>query len=103
MKKLSPMGTYFSLVKGFIAIGILYSPKNFKNAGWLFGFVSMVFSFVLTLICLIRLLQAREAIGGGSFSEIAFRSMGRWGKISADILMCVQQVGFTIGMIYFVI
>lgn len=103
MKKLTPMGTYFSLVKGFIAIGILYSPKNFKNGGWLFGFLCMVFSFILTLICLIRLLQARDAVGGGSFSEISQKAMGRSGKIAADILMCTQQVGFTVGMIYFVI
>lgn len=101
--KLSPLGTYFSLVKGFIAIGVLYSPKNFKNAGWLFGLFTMVASFSLTLICLIRLIQARNALGGGSFSEIAQRSLGMWGKIIADILMCMQQIGFTIGMIYFVI
>jgi amino acid permease len=71
IKKLSPLRTYFSLVKGFIAIGILYSPKNIKNGGWLWAIVCMVLGFFLTLVCLIKLIQARQVLGGGSFSEIA--------------------------------
>ena len=90
VKKLSPLQTYFSLVKGFIAIGILYSPKNFRNAGWLWGFICMLLSLILTLVCLIKLIQARNATGAClSFSEIAFRDMGKWGKWAADFFMVI--------------
>ena len=89
VKKLSPVQTYFSLVKGFIAIGVMYSPKNFYNGGWLWGAVSMFLGFFLTLICIIKLIDARNALGGGSFSEIAYKSFGMKGKIVADILMVI--------------
>ena len=89
VKKLSPVQTYFSLVKGFIAIGVMYAPKNFYNGGWLWGAVSMFLGFFLTLICIIKLIDARNALGGGSFSEIAYKSFGMKGKIVADILMVI--------------
>lgn len=56
VKKLSPLQTYFSLVKGFIAIGILYAPKNFYNGGWAWAIGSMIFSFFFTLVCLLKLI-----------------------------------------------
>ena len=87
VKKLSPMKTFFSLVKGFIAIGILYSPKNFYNGGWLFSIVSMFLSFLLTLVCILKLIEARVVVGGGSFSDIGFHAFGRKGKIIADVFM----------------
>jgi amino acid permease len=42
------MRVYFSLLKGFAATGILYMPKNIKNAGWLWGIIAMCISFLLT-------------------------------------------------------
>jgi amino acid permease len=42
------MRVYFSLLKGFVATGILYMPKNIKNAGWLWGIIAMCISFLLT-------------------------------------------------------
>lgn len=89
VKKLSPVKTYFSLVKGFIAIGMLYAPKNFYNGGWLWAMVSMFLSFILTLVCILKLIDARNVLGGGSFSEIGFHALGRKGKIAADIFMAV--------------
>ena len=49
-----------------------------------------------------KLIQARNATGAClSFSEIAERAMGRWGKYSADFFMVVQQLGFCIGILFF--
>lgn len=59
VKKLSPMQTYFSLLKGFVCTGILYLPKNFKNGGWLWAAISMVLSFFLTLVCIIKLIECK--------------------------------------------
>jgi amino acid permease len=56
VKKLSPMQTYFSLLKGFMSIGILYMPKNTLNGGWLFTLVSMIASFFFTQFALVKLL-----------------------------------------------
>lgn len=54
--KLSPIRTYFALLKGFVCTGILYMPKNFKNAGWAWGISAMFISFILTQICADKIL-----------------------------------------------
>lgn len=91
IKKLTPAGTYFSLLKGFVCTGILYLPKNFQNGGWLWALISMVLSFVLTLVCAIKLLEAKAKIKpGGSFSDIGFAAIGLPGKIMVDIFLTLS-------------
>jgi len=70
IKKLTPFGTYMSLMKGFIGTGILYLPKNYRNGGWLWSLICMISSFFLTLYCAFRLLEAKARVPNGSFSEI---------------------------------
>ncbi len=86
-KKLTPWQTYFSLLKGFVCTGILYLPKNFKNGGWLWAFVSMVLSFILTLVCMIKLLECKQRTPGGTFSDIGMKAMGNKGKILVDVFL----------------
>lgn len=103
-KKLGTMSTYFSLLKGFIAIGILYMPKNCKNGGWLFTIFTMVFSFFVTYFSILKLLQAREkAPPGSSFADIANLAIGKKGKISTDVFLTLLQYGFVISFTYFVL
>jgi amino acid permease len=56
VKKLGTLATYFALLKGFVAIGFLWMPKNSLNGGWLFSLFSMALSFVVTYYCLVKLL-----------------------------------------------
>jgi solute carrier family 36 (proton-coupled amino acid transporter) len=77
--KLSPLRTYFSLLKGFVCTGILYMPKNFKNSGWLWGGVAMFLSFILTQICAEKILQARARHPRASFTDLGRLSMGKFG------------------------
>lgn len=56
VKKLGVYETYFSLLKGFIAIGILYMPKNCRNGGWLFTLISMIISFFITYYSVLKLI-----------------------------------------------
>ncbi|CDW90768.1 UNKNOWN [Stylonychia lemnae] len=102
IKKLTPIGTYFSLLKGFVCTGILYLPKNFRNGGWLWALLSMVLSFVLTLYCAIKLLQAKAKTENGSFSDIGFKAIGKPGKIMVDIFLSLSQIGFVTAYIYFI-
>ena len=101
VKKLGPLQTYFSLLKGFVAIGILYMTKNARNGGWAFTLMAMTISFFITYFCLIKLLQAREKVPGGSYADIANAAMGRPGKYIVDIFLTIMQYGFVIGLIYF--
>lgn len=101
VKKLGPFQTYFSLLKGFVAIGILYMPKNARNGGWAFTLMAMTISFFITYFCLMKLLWAREKVPGGSFADIANAAMGRPGKYAVDIFLTIMQYGFVVGLIYF--
>lgn len=104
VKKLGPLATYFSLLKGFIAIGILYMPKNCRNGGWLFTLFVMLFSFFVTYYSILKLLQARDkAPPGSSFAEIASHAIGLKGKLVVDIFLCLMQYGFVISFTYFVL
>jgi amino acid permease len=87
VKKLSPLQTYFSLLKGFICTGILYLPKNFKNGGWAWALVSMIMSFFLTLFCMIKLLECKAKTPGGSFTDIGYKALGLKGKYLVDVFL----------------
>lgn len=39
VKKLSDLATFFTLVKGFVATGVLFLPNGFYNGGWFFSIV----------------------------------------------------------------
>jgi len=104
IKKLGPWGTYFSTLKGFVAIGLLYMPKNSLNGGWGFTIFAMLFSFFVTYYCVIKLVEARDKIPNGpSYSEICLVTMGRTGKYIVDVFIFVMQLGFVIGLSYFAI
>ena len=70
VKKLGPIATCFTIFKGFVATGILYVPKDFKNGGYIFTPITLIGSLVATLYCAKLLLQVHERLGGGSFPEM---------------------------------
>lgn len=70
VKKLGPVKTYFTLLKGFICTGILYLPKQVAEGGYLFSIIGLFASYVLTTICMFKLLETRAKLNGGSFTDI---------------------------------
>ena len=77
-------------------------PKNFKNAGWLWGIAAMFVSFILTQICADKILQARLRHPKASYTDLGRLSMGRPGQLLVDVFLTVAQVGFLIGQTYFI-
>ena len=83
--------TFFVLLKGFVAIGVLYLPSGCYNAGL---YVSIgVCCIIPWLIAfgLSRLVQCR-AKTDGSYSEIAREACGRVGEFLVDLLLFLGQV-----------
>jgi solute carrier family 36 (proton-coupled amino acid transporter) len=103
VEKVGLVKTYIMLLKGFIGTGILYIPKNYLNGGWGFSFFAMTSSYVLAVICALKLLDARKKCGGTSFSDIGVAAYGNLGRILVDIALIVSQVGFTTAFIYFIV
>lgn len=78
------------LLKGFICTGILYIPKNFLNGGWFFSLLAMVLSYILTVICAFKLLDARKKCGARSFTDVGFASYGTFGKVIVDVSLAIS-------------
>ena len=53
--------TYFTLVKGFVCTAILYLPRAFYKGGWGFSLFSLTLSLYLTLLCIQKILECRDA------------------------------------------
>lgn len=103
MHKLSPMKTYFTLLKGFVCTGVLYLPKNISNGGWAFSAFGLFVSYVFTAVCMIKLLEAKKkAFGDGSFTDIGFSAYGMAGKRMVEVLLAFTQISFVMAYIYFI-
>ena len=83
--------TYFSLINGMMALGVLYLPQGFVRGGWGFGIIILTISCSATTWGIHKLIEVRE-IYGGSFSELGFVVMGKWGKVLVDLCLCMSQV-----------
>lgn len=102
IKKLGTWATAFTIFKGFVATGILYTPDNFVNGGWAFSAGMLVVACVWTLYCAHLLLEVYHDLGGGSFPEIGFKCYGKTGKFLTDISLFFSQFGFVCAYIYFI-
>jgi proton-coupled amino acid transporter len=100
--KLSIMRTYFTLLKGFICTGILYLPQQFYYGGWGFSAIAMILSYIFTLICALKLMEARKVVNKTSFTEIGFCAYGKTGRILTEVSLAVSQTGFVCAYVYFI-
>ena len=101
VKKLGPLATCFTIFKGFVATGVLYVPKDFKNGGYIFAPATLVGSMLLTLYCAKLLLEVYDKLGG-SFPEMGFKAYGKPGKIFVEIVLVASQFGFCTAYVYFI-
>lgn len=89
IRLLSPLETYFTLLKGFVCSGFLYLPRAFVVSGWLYSTLTLIFIGALTLYTQILFLQAREKVKARSMSDLAYRTIGWPGKVLTDVLVFV--------------
>lgn len=101
MAKLGPIGTFFTLFKGFVCSGILYMPKDFINGGYGFSVIALILALFLTVYCLKLLVEVKKKLGG-SFAEIGYKTLGKPGKIATEITLFGSQVGFVSAYIYYI-
>jgi len=67
--------------------------------------IAIIFSFLLTLYSLLKLLDARAKVEKpcASYSEIAEAAFGKTGRIVSDVLLCMLQYCYVIPLTFFVI
>jgi len=95
------VATYITLIKGFVCTAVLYLPRAYWNGGYIFSAVALFLSYVLTLICAMKLLKVAKEVPG-DFSEIGYKIYGTKGKIAADISIVASQVGFVTAYVAFI-
>ncbi len=88
---LGPMETFFTLFKGLVAIGILYLPKGFSHAGWLFSIAAFGLCALFTFEGLNRLVSSHERVGG-SYQRLAKKAAGPWLKWCLEFALFTSQV-----------
>lgn len=99
--KIGPVKTFFTLIKGFVAAGVLFLPKGWRNGGWLFSTGGILLSCVFTTIAALKLLEVRKKYKL-SFSEIGYQAYGLPGKIAVDFFLALTQMMFVCAYIPFI-
>ena len=101
--KLSPLKTYFTLLKGFLGSSILYSPKAIEEGGWLFSGIGIFLAYIFTSICIFKLLAVKKASRGSrSYKDLGKKAFGVNGRRFVEVLLVVTQTGFVMAYIYFI-
>ena len=101
-KKLGPIQTFFTLMKGFLGAAVLYLPKEVQEGGWLFSGIALILSFIFTSYCIFKLLEAKKKCHATNFRDIGERAYGFKGKLAVEIFLVLSQLGFVLAYIYFI-
>jgi len=83
--------TYFFLVKGFLGSGMLTLTTGYCNGGILFSLVCMAAVCCFSIMGMTTLLDVRK-VCGGSFSDIAGKALGKFGRVAVDVSLAFCQV-----------
>ncbi|KNC86427.1 hypothetical protein SARC_01433 [Sphaeroforma arctica JP610] len=99
--------TVFTIMKAFIASGILFLPGGVAKAGWLLAILILLLLGSLSLWCMLLLLDAKnklvsEGVKVLSFGDVAKHSYGKWGRRAVDTSILFAQMGFCCAYLAFV-
>jgi solute carrier family 36 (proton-coupled amino acid transporter) len=100
--KIGPVKTFFTLLKGFVAAGVLFLPKGWVNGGWLFSTLCLLASWVLTTVTSLKLVEIRKKYKL-SFSEIGMKAYGLPGKVAVDFFLWFTQTIFVWAYVTFIV
>jgi len=100
--KIGPAKTFFTLIKGFVAAGILFLPRGWASGGWLFSTIALILSCCLTTVASLKLVEIRRKYKL-SFSEIGFKAYGKAGKIAVDFFLWFTQTIFVCAYVTFIV
>jgi proton-coupled amino acid transporter len=78
-------------------------PKGFRNGGWLFSTLALIFACILTTYCILLLLKVRNHCGNGNYRQLGQRSMGRIGGYLVDVALMISQASFTCAFVVFIV
>lgn len=89
------------LLKAFIGTGVLFLPRGFRNAGWLFSVSSLLFFGLVSYWCFMLLINTRKTLGTASYGDIGSSLFGSKMRYSILTSIVLSQIGFAAAYIVF--
>jgi proton-coupled amino acid transporter len=89
------------LLKSFIGTGVLFLPRGFRNAGWLFSVVTLLFFSVMSYWCFMLLINTRSKLSHGSYGDLGGALFGSTMRCSILTSIVLSQIGFAAAYIVF--
>eukprot|EP00397_Hematodinium_sp_SG-2012_P027162 GEMP01028521.1.p1 GENE.GEMP01028521.1~~GEMP01028521.1.p1 ORF type:complete len:563 (+),score=80.20 GEMP01028521.1:87-1775(+) len=112
MSKQGLVGTFITIVKAFIGIGILTLPFAMTHGGYIGGPIGLVILSYLAHYCMQLVLISSKAVRDAgpekergdplSFGGLGMKVAGIWGRRAVDWSLIVSQCGFCIAYIIFI-
>lgn len=85
--KLTPFQTYITLLKGFIATGILYLPTEVQAGGYAFSALGLFLSFIFTTLCMFKLMEAKNKTNCRSYKDVGKKAYGSKGRAMVEVFL----------------
>lgn len=101
--KMDNLRVFFALIKGYMAINILMTPKNFSKGGFLLSPILMIVGVLLESFGTIRLIKIAKDRGIYSFPNLMREAVGQKGLVFATIALAAAHFIFSIGIITFIL
>jgi amino acid permease len=65
-------------------------PNSIREGGWLFSAIGLFLSYILTTVCMFKLLDAKKKVEGGSFKDIGMGAAGNFGKYLVEVMLVLS-------------
>ncbi|KAI9018643.1 transmembrane amino acid transporter protein-domain-containing protein [Phycomyces nitens] len=99
--KASVTKAMFMFLKAFVGSGVLFLPKAFANGGLGLSIVLMVVIAVISLVGLLRLVEAQNIVGG-SYGDMGGVLYGERVRYMVLFFIAVSQLGFVCSYLVFI-
>ena len=90
----SNLSTVLVILKSTIGGTLIIIPYAFSKTGLLLAPLVLLFIGGVEIYCMVLLVKCVRTLGGGSYGEIAGRSMGVLGTWAVDLSILFSQIGF---------
>ncbi|KAH7331774.1 hypothetical protein KP509_20G049900 [Ceratopteris richardii] len=103
--------TFANLFLVIVGVGVLSVPYTFSKVGWVYGILSLLvggtlsyYGMMLQLYSKYWIQKSRGELGLviTSYGDLAFHTMGTWGRLSVDILLTLGTLSGAIAHMAFI-
>ena len=91
VKKSGGFLLYFSFIKGFVTMNILFIPSAFENGGLVLSTIILLLVGVVNLLGVAQVIKCRGTFGG-SYADIGYRASGKFGRVAVEFALAMTQV-----------